>query len=195
MRRPAVVVAAVAGDVDHQAFALVAAAAEQLHRIVDGAGDRGAAVRLDRHFRELAGEGVGRGRVLDQRPADQRELQAGGRPLDVAERDAAVVPRLDRLDDARIGQGLDIALALETRFVRVDRARDVDREDELEIHGKRCGGRRRQKKGEEREDPPHGRSLAQPHGGCHAGRLRHGISRRPGCRGSPRRRPMNRGRC
>src|SRR3954471_1967461 len=65
------------------------------------------------------------------------------RPFDVVEGDAPVLARKDGVDHALVGQRLDIATPLQLGLDLVDRARDVDREHELQID--RSRGPRRQR--------------------------------------------------
>ena len=58
-------------------------------------------------------------------------MRAG--PFGVAERDALVLARQDGVDDAIVGERFDVAAALQLGLDLVDRARDVDRQHELQI--------------------------------------------------------------
>ena len=53
-------------------------------------------------------------------------LHPGVRPFVVGDGDAAVGAAQDRLDDHRVAEGLDVALALQMGLVGIDAARDVD---------------------------------------------------------------------
>ncbi len=122
----AVVVRTVARDVEHLALGFIRTAAEQRDGIADGAADRGGARNRDRRGGEAACEVGDRGLGIEQGPVDQELLHPGVGPFVVGDGDPAVAAAQDRLDDHRIAEGVDIALALQAGLVGVDAARDVD---------------------------------------------------------------------
>ena len=87
---------------------------------------RGASASFSAKRRAAAG-------AVDDRPVDHHHLVVRAGPFGVAERDAPVLARQDGVDDALVGERLDIAAALEFGFDLVDRARDVDRQHELQV--------------------------------------------------------------
>src|SRR5580700_495284 len=76
----AVVVGAVAGNVDDAAQALIRTVFEQRHGEIDRARDRGARGAADRRLQDLGGDGVSAFRAVDHAPGDDDLLVAGGGP-------------------------------------------------------------------------------------------------------------------
>ena len=76
------------------------------------------------------------------RPASRARSRPASRarPFDIGDGDPAVGPGADGGEHLRVQEGLDIALALQRLLVDVHRARDVDREHELEIDRGLGGG-------------------------------------------------------
>ena len=103
--RRAVVGAAVARDVDDAAprrrsRTLSKRLAAVGHRRADGR----PALRGARRLGELVGEAARGGGAVDHRPVDHRHLVMRAGPFDVAEGDALVLARQDRVDDALVGR-------------------------------------------------------------------------------------------
>ncbi len=89
------------------------------------------------------------------------------RPLGIAERDPLVLAGQDGVDDALVAKRLDVAAALELGFDLVDRARDVDRQHELQIDRQvcrlgRCRGSERRQGAHKRGSSLHARLLRRP---------------------------------
>jgi hypothetical protein len=106
---------------------------EALHRKVDGAADRGPPHKRPGCGEDRRGDDAGVLLVVDHRPIGDHQLLAGAGPFDEAYRDGAVGPAADRGEDARIGQGRGIALALQLELALVDAARHVGGEDEQQV--------------------------------------------------------------
>ena len=131
--RRAVVGAAVAGDVDDAPLGDEARIVEALAGMGERGADRRPALRRARRLGELLGEAARGGRAVDHGPVDHHHLVVRAGPFGVAERDALVLARQDGVDDAIVGECLDVAAALELGLDLVDRARHVDRQHELQI--------------------------------------------------------------
>ena len=76
---------------------------------------------------------LGVGARGDPRPRHDQVLVSGAGPLDVGEADRAGSAVADRCDHRRIGDGAAVPLALQARFLHVDRAGDVHRQEEQQI--------------------------------------------------------------
>ncbi len=86
-----------------------------------------------RRLGQRVGEGEGAGGILDHRPVEQDALVVVAGPFDIGKRDPAEHAAPDRVDHARVAQGRDVAFTLQARLDRIDAARDVDREHQLEV--------------------------------------------------------------
>ena len=78
-------------------------------------------------------------------------LGADARPFDESQADAAEMPGFDGVENARIGNGRRIALALQLELRRVDAARDIRGQDQKQIDI--VGGERR--RGQQRAGGEH----------------------------------------
>ena len=132
----AVVVRAVAGNIDHAPHAAMRVLVEQRHGEIDRARDRGARRPADRRLHDLVGDGVGRFGPVDQPPRNDDLLVGGCRPLEIGHRDLAVRAGLQRLQEFLGDDGLRVALALHRQFVHVHRVGDVDGENEFDVDGR-----------------------------------------------------------
>jgi hypothetical protein len=139
----AVVGAAIARNVDDTPLRLESGIVETLRREGERGADRCPALRGARRLRELLGEAARGGRTVDHCPVDHHDLIVGAGPLDIAERDAPVLARQDGIGDARTGQRLDIAAALQLGLDLVDRSRHIDCQHQLEVDRRRGSCRRR----------------------------------------------------
>ncbi len=124
-------------------------------------------MRRARRLGELLGEAAGGGGAVDDRPVDHHHLVVRARPLGVAKRDPLVLAGQDRVDDAIVGECLDVAAALEFGFDLVDRPRDVDRQHELQVDRQvcrpgRCRGSERRQGAHKRGSSLHARLLRRP---------------------------------
>ena len=88
---------------------------------------------MTRPGRDLPREGLGAVQAVDQRPGHDDLLAAGPGPFEIGDGDAADQPGLDRRDDLRVLDRLDIALALDLLLGGIHRARNVDGQHEFEI--------------------------------------------------------------
>ena len=132
----AVVVRAVAGNIDHAPQAPMRVLVEQRHGEIDRARDRGARRAADRGLHDFSGDGVRRLGPVDQAPRDDDFLVGGGRPLEIGHRDLAVRAVLQRLQKFLGDDGLRVAFALQREFVHVHRIGDIDGEDEFDVDGR-----------------------------------------------------------
>jgi hypothetical protein len=89
---------------------------------------------LPRALRRKVGDLLGLVLRADQGPGHQRD-EFAIRPAERDEADPAMVAARDGLEEAGIDHGLGHALELEALFVRLDRARHVDRGDQIGIGG------------------------------------------------------------
>ena len=88
--RRAVVVGAVAGNIDDAPQPVIRIFVEQRHREIDRAGDRGARGAADRRLQDFVGDRVRGFRAVDQPPGNDDLLVARGRPFEIGHRDLAV---------------------------------------------------------------------------------------------------------
>ena len=131
--RRAVVVGAVAGNIDDAAQAPMRIFLEQRHREIDRARDRGARRPADRGFHDFGGNRVRRFRSVDHPPGNDDLLVARCRPLEIGHRNLAVRAGLQRLQKFLGDDGLRVALALDGEFVHVHRIGDIDGENQFDI--------------------------------------------------------------
>ncbi len=122
---------------------------------------------------QLAGDGVGRRRAIDQAPGNDHRLGRRPGPFDEGEGDSAIAPARIASDHVGMAQRRDIAAALELPLVSIHRARDVDGQHQLEIDRQVLGDRR----------PCRSRARGGNHRDEHAREEAHGLvsrSRLPG---------------
>src|SRR5208282_3078557 len=121
------IVGAVARDVDGAASGFIGRARELPHGELDCAADRRAIRERSRRLQQAVAKTLRRFGIADGRPVDEHPLRADARPLDERQSDTAVAARPNGIEDARIGDGGRIALALQLEFGAVGAARDVGR--------------------------------------------------------------------
>ena len=165
---PALVVRAVARDVDDPAGGVDAALAEELHGEVDRARDRGAlgaTHRLGRHLLGKSGSALG---AVEDAPRHDHPLVPGAGPFEVDDRDLAEQAAPDGVVDLGRAEGIGEALPLQRELVHVHRVGDVDRDHEGEVDLGIGAGRR---SGRDREQDREARQRAADDGAEHVGLL------------------------
>ena len=139
--RRAIVVGAVAGNIDDPPQPVVRVLVEQRHREIDRPGDRGARRPADRRLHDLVGDGVRRFRTVDHAPGNDDLLVVRRRPFEIGHRDLAGRHAFQRLQEFLGDDGLCVTLALDGEFVDIHRVGDVDGEDQLDIDRRLLLGR------------------------------------------------------
>ena len=129
------VVGAVAGNIDDPARAGEGVGLDEGHGKIDGAADRGAARAGQRGYGQCFGKGMGAVGAVDHPPIGDHHGEAVAGPFEISHRDAPQTAALDGLNDARVAEGVDIALALQLGLGGIDAQRHIDRQRQFQIDG------------------------------------------------------------
>ncbi len=90
--------------------------------------------RPDRPRLKLDGEGFGVGSIFDHLPVYDGGLVYEPCPFEIADGDPPEEPALNRIDEIRVSQRLQIAGALHARLLHVHRTGNVDSQQQLHVH-------------------------------------------------------------
>ena len=129
----AVIVGAVAGNIDHPPDTAIAAIVEKPGAELDRTRNRGARRAPVGRRRQLADKGVGAFRSLDHAPGDDHLLLVIARPFQIRDRDLADHALAHGIEKFARGEPADIAFALQRQLLRIHGIGNVDRNDELDI--------------------------------------------------------------
>src|SRR5215813_12768275 len=127
------IVDAVTRYVDGVAVGVERRAGELRQGKIDSAADRGSVPEGAWCLDDLCGKILGSGLVANDGPVDDDLLLLGARPFHECDRDLAYCSGADRLNDAWIGDGRRIAVALQLEVRRGDAARNIGGENEEQV--------------------------------------------------------------
>src|SRR6266436_3132651 len=135
--RRAIVIGAVAGNIDHATQPAIRVLVEQRHGEIDRARDRGARRPADRGLHDLVGDSIRRFRTVDHPPGNDDLLVVRCRPFEIGHGNLAVRPGLQRLQKFPGDDGLRVTLALYRQFIHIHRVGDIDGENQFDIDRRR----------------------------------------------------------